>query len=179
MKLLGALIAGGQSRRFGSDKALALIDGRPLVAHVIEGLRPQVDALVICGREWPELLSLPDRPRADEGPLGGLAAALHHAREHGFDAVLTASCDTLPVPERLAGLLDRRAAVIAGQPLFGFWPAGLSERLDQWLSDQPRRDMRGWIEASGAAEVETDIEFSNVNTQEDYARLTAHKGLTA
>jgi molybdenum cofactor guanylyltransferase len=179
MKLLGALIAGGQSRRFGSDKALALFDGKPLLAHVIEGLERQVDELVICGREWPGLASLPDRPAADQGPLGGLCAALHHARENGFDAVLTAGCDTLPVPDRLADLFGDQPAVIKDQPLFGFWPADLAPLLDAWLDEQPRRDMRGWIEHSGAREVDTPIAFSNLNTPEDYAQFTAHKGMTA
>lgn len=179
MRLLGALIAGGQSRRFGSDKALALVEGRPLLAHVIDALEPQVEDMVICGRAWPGLQSLPDRPKADQGPLGGLCAALHHAQEHGYDAVLTAGCDTLPVPERLAGLLDYQPGVIEDQPLFGFWFASMVRVLDSYLTDQPRRDMRGWIDHSGALEVETGIAFSNVNTLEDYAQFIAPKGLTA
>ena len=55
MRVLGAIIAGGQSRRFGSDKALAVIDGRPMIAHVTEALRPQVEMVAICGRDWPGL----------------------------------------------------------------------------------------------------------------------------
>ena len=178
MKLLGALIAGGQSRRFGSDKALAPLEGKPMLTHVIEGLAPQVDTLVICGRDWPGFANLADRPEPDQGPLGGLNAALRYAGENGFDAVLTASCDTLPVPQRLASLLGEEAAVIKDQPLFGFWPANLAGRLDEWLNSQPGRDMRGWIDESGAVEVEIGIAFSNVNTQADYARLTAQEGLT-
>lgn len=177
MRLLGALIAGGQSRRFGSDKALAPVDGRPLISHIIDALRPQVSELVICGRDWPGFLSLPDRPAPDQGPLGGLCAALHHARQNRFDAVLTAGCDTLPVPPNLAGLLDHRAAVINDQPLFGFWPVDLAPQLDAWLASQPRRDMRGWIEVSGAVDVAPDIAFCNLNTPEDYDRFTADKGL--
>src|SRR3546814_9684145 len=57
--------------------------------------------LVMCGRKWPELACLADRPEPDQGPLGGLCAALHHARENDFQAVLTAGCDTLPVPHNL------------------------------------------------------------------------------
>lgn len=176
MKLLGALIAGGQSRRFGSDKALAPINGRPLLAQVIEALEPQVDEMVMCGRQWPGLISLADRPETDQGPLGGICAALHYAREGGFDAVLTAGCDTLPVPPRLAEILNYQSAVIRDQPLFGFWMSDMATLLDNWLEEQSRRDLHAWIERSGAREVETDISFSNLNTQDDYARFTAQRG---
>src|SRR3546814_3044307 len=71
VKLLGALIAGGQSRRFSSDKALTVIEGKPLLNHVIDALQPQVDTLVMCGRKWPELACLADRTEPDHGPLGG------------------------------------------------------------------------------------------------------------
>ena len=141
MKLLGALIAGGQSRRFGSDKALALIAGRPLLAHVIEGLEQQVDEVVVCGRQWPGLTSLPDRPATDQGPLGGICAALHHARDNGFDAVLTAGCDTLPVPGALAELLDDRPGVVKAAVRFVACGDGRSARR---LSDRaaPTRHAR-------------------------------------
>ena len=179
MRLLGALIAGGQSRRFGSDKALAPIDGKPMLAHVIEALEKQVDKVVICGRDWPGLPALPDRPEAGQGPLGGICAALHHARENGFDAVLTAGCDTLPVPGHLVSLFDNQPGVITDQPLFGLWPANMAALLEAYLTGQPRRDMRGWIEYSGARDIDATIAFSNVNTPEDYARLTTQRGITA
>ena len=179
MRILGAIIAGGQSRRFGSDKALALVDGKPLIAHVIDALEQQVDAVVMCGRQWPGLPSIADRPGSDQGPLGGICAALHHARENGFDAVLTAGCDTLPVPNGMAELFDNRPGVIKDQPLFGLWLASMAPMLDAYLADQPRRDMRGWIDHSGAAEIATPIAFSNLNTPEDYAQFTASRGMTA
>jgi molybdopterin-guanine dinucleotide biosynthesis protein A len=53
VKRLGAIIAGGKATRFGSDKAAALLNGRPLIEHVADGLREQVDALIVCGRAWP------------------------------------------------------------------------------------------------------------------------------
>ena len=51
--ILGAVIAGGRSTRFGSDKALALIGGERLIDRTIAALDPQVDRLVVCGRKWP------------------------------------------------------------------------------------------------------------------------------
>ena len=116
MKFLGAIIAGGQARRFGSDKAAAQVDGRALLDHVADGLRGQVDALVVVGRDWRGMESIADRPGPDQGPLGGICAALHHAQENGFDAVLTAGCDTLPVPEDLLSRLLNSSPEPGGGP---------------------------------------------------------------
>lgn len=81
MTILGAMLAGGRSRRFGSDKALADIGGKPMIAHVVDALAPQVDSLVIRGRDWPGLARIGDRPGDGLGPLGGgVNAALHRAR---------------------------------------------------------------------------------------------------
>ena len=90
MKRLGAIIAGGKATRFGADKAAALLHGQPLMEHVADGLRDQVDKLIVCGRAWPGMDWIEDRPFADMGPLGGLNAALHYAQQNGFDEVVTA-----------------------------------------------------------------------------------------
>lgn len=212
--ILGAIIAGGQSRRFGSDKALAEIAGKPLLQRVADALGSQTDALIVCGREWPGLVSVPDRPGPDQGPLGGICAALHYAADHGFDAVLTAGCDTLPVPGDLTALLrsspergggPRATArgggaapnlvpapppaapvplpvpgrIIAGQPLFGLWPATLAGALDHYLASQGDRSMRGWIAASGAQSVACDVQFHNLNTPQDLALYARTQGLAA
>src|SRR3546814_4578024 len=103
-------------------------EGKPLLNHVIDALQPQVDTLVMCGRKWPELACLAERPELDPGPLGGLCAALQHDRENDFQAVVTAGSDTLPVPPNLAHLLQYPAAVIRNPPLFGFWPASMADR---------------------------------------------------
>ena len=45
--IVGVVLAGGRSRRMGTEKALILLGGRPLLAHVVERLGPQFDALVV------------------------------------------------------------------------------------------------------------------------------------
>jgi molybdopterin-guanine dinucleotide biosynthesis protein A len=49
-RILGAIIAGGQSRRFGGDKGAAKVGGRALLDHVVAGMIPQCDDLIICER---------------------------------------------------------------------------------------------------------------------------------
>ncbi len=178
MRLLGALIAGGESRRFAGDKAAALLDGKALIDHVADALAPQVDALVVCGRDWPGLTGVADRPSPALGPLGGLCGALHHAAAQGFDAVVTAGCDVLPVPD-LRGLIGPVAAVVDGQRLFGFWPVTLRDRLDAHLVDQPDRSLRHWIATTGARSISYAGSFHNLNTRADFACYDAAQGLFA
>jgi molybdopterin-guanine dinucleotide biosynthesis protein A len=177
MKILGAIIAGGQSRRFGSDKALALHNNRRLIDLVAESLAPQVDTIVICGRALPGFQSLSDRPGPGLGPLGGLSAALHHANLNGYEAVLSAATDVLPLPTQLVEWLGNhsesncRATVVAGQHLIGLWPAVLTDRLDQHLTEDNNRSLRGWIAASGALAVRISSAFHNINTRPDLAKF--------
>lgn len=169
MTLLGAIVAGGAARRFGGDKGAATLGGVALVDHVAAALRAQTDELVIVGRTWPGLRTLDDRPHAGEGPLGGLNAALHHARAAGHEAVLCAGCDTLPVPSDLMRRLSPGPAVVEGHWLMGLWPAALADGLDHWLRDQDDRSIRGWMRRAGARTVALDITFLNINTPEALA----------
>ncbi|MEO8724412.1 MAG: molybdenum cofactor guanylyltransferase [Sphingobium sp.] len=170
MTILGAIIAGGRARRFDGDKGAAHINERALIDHIALALGAQVDDLVIVGREWAGLTAIADRPAPANGPLGGLCAALHHARALGHDYVLCASCDTLPVPDEMAQHLAPAPAVVEGQWLLGYWPAELAGALDDWLGSQEDRSMRGWMRLIGARIVPLPITFVNINTREDLAR---------
>ncbi len=171
-RILGAIIAGGRSSRFGSDKACAVLDGRPLLDHVLVGLGAQTDAIVVCGRDVPGCVSLADRPHSNIGPLGGMAAALHHAAQHGFDGVLTSACDTPQVPADLAETLaSSEPAVVIGQPLFGYWPASLSTRLDDYLDAANSYAVGAWAVWAGARRVSYAGKIPNINTVADLIAL--------
>lgn len=174
MRRLGAILAGGTGRRFGSDKALALLAGRPLIAHVAARLAPQVETLVVCGRDWAGLPRLDDRPRAGLGPLGGLCAALGHAEALGLDAVLTAPVDAPTLPFDIGALLakGRAPAVLAGQPLIGLWPSALATPLQRYLEAATDLSVQRWVTVAGARRVRGPI-LPNINTTDDLAVLAA------
>ena len=75
--ICGLVLAGGQGRRMGGvDKGLQLLQGRPLIQHVIDRLRPQVDSLLINANQNLERYAefgcpvVSDRVGGFAGPLG-------------------------------------------------------------------------------------------------------------
>jgi len=173
--LLGAVLAGGRSSRFGSDKALALLDGRQLIEHAVAALAPHVERIVVCGRDDPRWTCLPDLPAPDMGPLGGLAAALAYARDEGFTAVLSTGCDMPVLPDRLvAALIGEGPAVIEGQQLIGYWPAVLAGRLIDHLARCERRSIREWMEVVEARQITlTGTNLPNINRPGDLTAWNA------
>ena len=167
MRLLGAVLAGGRSRRFGSDKALARIAGRPMLALVAERLGAQTDDIVVAGRDWPGLARVEDVPATGLGPLGGIAGALAHARDHDFDAVLTTSCDLPALPRDLVALLGAPDARLHRQPTIGLWRAGHADGLRRYLESDAPRSVRSWADAIGAGVIAFDEELANINTPAD------------
>ena len=166
MRILGAVLAGGASTRFGSDKALALFAGQPLIAHAIAALAPQVESLVIVGRDWPGLLRVDDLPVAGLGPIGGLCGALSHGHAQGFDAVLVAPCDTLGLPADLAARLSPGPAVARGQRSIGLWPTSLAPALLARLASGGSRALHVWAAVCEAREVDCGP-LHNINQPED------------
>ena len=126
--LVGVVLAGGEGRRMGPGvlKPLRLLGDRPMVAHVVERLRPQVmDLVVVANDPLPGLRALkvpiiadpPDLQRAARregrrlGPLAGILAGMEWARRHHPHTgwILTAPADVpflpLDLTVRLCGLM--------------------------------------------------------------------------
>ena len=56
----GLILAGGLSRRMGTNKALSPLGGKPLMSHVIDRVTPQVTTLALNASEsWADTFGLP------------------------------------------------------------------------------------------------------------------------
>ena len=171
-RILGAVLAGGQARRFGEDKALAELGGKTLLDHAVASLRPSCAIVIVCGRDEAPVPTLADVPRAGLGPLGGIAAALGHATANRFDAVLTTACDTPFLPDDLiCDLLMAGPAYAAEAPTIGHWPVSLADGLAMHLAADGDRSIRRWAALVGARAVMPGRALANVNTPEDLAAL--------
>ncbi|MFN4020387.1 MAG: molybdenum cofactor guanylyltransferase [Erythrobacter sp.] len=166
-KTLGAILAGGQARRFGSDKAQALYRGARLIDRAAAALGAQCAAVVVCGRGEPGFACIPDWPEPGLGPLGGLAAALRHAHEQGYSHVLSAGVDAPDLPHDLAAsLAGDGAAIVASQPVVGLWPVTDWPAVRAFLEGGGRSLYR-CADHIGARRVELAAGLMNVNRPED------------
>lgn len=185
MKPPCVILAGGRSSRMGGgDKCLLPLDGRPLLAHVLERMSPQVSGILINSNSAPDLFAAFGWPVwADiipgyQGPLAGLLTGMTWTARTQPDAthILSVSCDTPFLPHdlalRLAEGLTGDIAIArdktSGHPVIGLWPVALENRL---AYDMKYRDIRGvyqWLRQFRVQEVAFDAGcFCNLNTRDE------------
>ncbi len=187
---LGVILAGGQARRMGGgDKGLLMLGGKPILAHVIDRLSPQVAGLAINANGDPArfdafgLPVLPDSIAEYPGPLAGVLAGLDWAADEGATHIVTAAADTPFFPADLVPHL-MLAAETEGKPIalartengrhptFGLWPVNLRDDLRRALQGGVRKVVQ-WTDSHGTAMADFPTHgfdpFFNVNTPDDLA----------
>ncbi|WP_284053201.1 molybdenum cofactor guanylyltransferase [Stakelama marina] len=169
--IVGAVLAGGSARRFGSDKALALVNGKPLIEHAADALRRHADSVIIVGREYPGAECVPDLPRPGQGPLGGICGALMHASATGAQSVMTVPCDVPFPPESLFEALAQPSCWCEDHPVFGHWRTGIAERLFEWMTFREERSVRAFAVEAGASPIRSPKPIRDVDTPEDMEQL--------
>ena len=175
--ILGVVLAGGQSTRFGSDKALAEYGGQTLLARAFDTLTGYCEFVVIAGRDRGPGHVIPDWPRAGMGPLAGIAAGLHLARDEGYDSVLTLGVDSIRVPDHLLELLSPAPRYLADQPVVGHWGAGTVDAIETILLGEGKHSMLAFAEAVGATAVNSGAGTANINTPADLRAMERDDGI--
>ena len=180
MNILGAIIAGGKSKRMGSEKALVKLGPKTLIVRVIDRLIPQVEDIVINANgdtkrfEFLEFDIIPDIETEIDTPLAGIHAALSYATEEGYDAVVTVPADSPFIPHDLVRKLSGTKPAFAnskGQDHFltGFWPVKLLPQLQVEMMKSNR--VKDWVYKIDAAKINWRADdfdpFMNINTPAD------------
>ena len=177
----GIILAGGKASRMGGvDKGLLELAGRPMLAHIIERLRPQTQALIVNANRSHPLYAVHGLPVVADatadypGPLAGMAAGL---AAMSTDWAVTVPCDSPLVPPDLVSRLwaalqaeDAELAVAfsAGrlQPVFALLPRCLLPSLQAYLAAGDRK-IALWYRRHRMAQADfSDCPdaFVNVNT---------------
>ncbi len=188
--ITGVILAGGRGRRMGGvDKGLVKLAGRPLIEWVLDALAPQVGALLINANRHREIYAgygvpvIADADAELNGPLAGMLSALRAART---DWILTVPCDGPLLPPDLASRLiaalasdDASLATVTERerihPVYALMPVSLEPELSADLAAGTRK-VADWVARRGPALADFGDRpqaFSNINSAEDVARLTA------
>lgn len=183
-EVTGLVLAGGLGRRMGGvDKGLVELDGKPMVAHVLARLAPQVDCVLINANQNIDRYAafgppvVPDRIGGFAGPLAGLHAGLSAA---STPLLVTVPCDSpflpLDLVARLRTALEAEQAQIAvartgdqAQPVFSLVRRDVLDDLAQFLGGGGRK-IDAWYARLKVVEVAFDDEaesFANINTREE------------
>lgn len=149
MELTGVVLAGGASERFGSDKLRFPVDGRSMLAHVVEVMREVAEEVVVSVRDprTPGRLekSLPSRVRwvpdrtdlAGAGPGAGMLTALVGADSR---ELLFLPGDMPWVEAEALRELLRRAKAGRASSVAPIRPDGFTEPLVQWQRVGPWKE---------------------------------------
>ncbi|PKO73964.1 MAG: molybdenum cofactor guanylyltransferase MobA [Betaproteobacteria bacterium HGW-Betaproteobacteria-15] len=188
MSISGVILAGGLARRMGGvDKGLIAFAGKPMIAHVLERLRPQVDEILInANREIDQYEVygypvIPDEIEGFAGPLAGLHRGMSAANQ---PFVLTVPCDSPFLPADLASRLmqalqqaDAGLAVAKtgtqAHPVFCLCRTSLKNHLQNYLQGGGRK-IDAWYNTLKVVEVAFDDQpqaFANINTIEELESL--------
>jgi molybdopterin molybdotransferase len=190
-RITGLVLAGGLARRMQGgaadvDKGLVSFRGRPMVAHVLQRLAPQVGTLLInANRNHDGYRAFGHPVVADviggfAGPLAGLHAGLRAAQT---EWVVTVPCDSPFFPEDLVARLFEAAQAAAADlavaktgaqphPVFALVRTSLLSSLEAFLAAGGRKIDR-WYAPLRTVEVAFPDEaaFSNINTLQELAAL--------
>lgn len=180
--MAGLVLAGGRSSRFGGEKALALWDGRPLIARAAAVLRGGCAVLAVSAPKasgaaaWAVaegLAVLEDAPGLPRHPLAGVLAGLLWARGLGAAGLVTVPCDAPALPAdlvarlRAAGPAAYATSPAGPEPLCALWPVAAAEALERLILEEP--PMRQALRALNAQPALFDdaAAFANINRRSD------------
>ncbi|RLC86005.1 MAG: molybdenum cofactor guanylyltransferase [Chloroflexi bacterium] len=190
LEFSGIILAGGTSRRLGQDKRFLSINGQPLIARVLQRLRPLVGELLIVSREPEHFTGLDARVVVDRYPGMGVLAGVHAglAAAQGDWAFVVAADLPFLNPALLRALADlaRRGAadVVVPrcaeglEPLHALYRPLVCAPAAEAALLQGRRRVVSFYSQVRVLEMPPDeaarwdperLSFFNVNTPEDWA----------
>jgi molybdenum cofactor guanylyltransferase len=183
-----AIQAGGQSRRMGRDKGLVLLDGRPLVRHLLDRVADLGDEILVTTNRPQDYAFLGVQLASDDSPgagaLSGLRTALRAA--HG-EKVLVLACDMpfvdRPLLTHLIELAPQADVVIprhAGEyePMHAIYDRGCLPEIEASLEAGDMRMISFFPRVRVLAVEDDELDrydperrsFFNVNTPEELAQ---------
>ena len=188
--ILGAILAGGQSRRMGKDKLFLELDNKKLIAHTIDKVKKYLKEVIIITNQSNEffiknnLTTVKDCLEGQLGPLVGILTAMKWAKKNPkkYSWIATFPCDTPFFPENIienfiAESKKKESLLLCASShgrkhnIFGLWSLDLYDKLENDLVNKKIRKVQDWTEKNKIKNLEFEFKdydpFFNINTKED------------
>ena len=186
--VLPVILAGGKSRRFGADKAVAKLGDKSLIDYTINKLEPKfAEILVITNNPMQvsknNIFFIKDIMSGQLGPLVGILSAMEWVKNNdkNYEWIISFPCDTPFFEEKIIDKVinsqkssDKKLLFLKSgnkrHNIFGLWSIELMEQLRNDIN-QGVRKVEDWANKIGTEIVEinseSDKSFLNINTKLD------------
>ena len=188
--ILGAILAGGKSKRMGKDKLFLELNDKMLIEHTIDKVKKYLKDMIVVTNQKNEyflkrkLITVGDCIEGQLGPLVGILTAMKWAKENLKECswVATFPCDTPFFPETIIkkfiekskkkdSLLLCASSHGRKHNIFGLWSLDLYDKLEDDLINKKVRKVQDWTEKNKIKNLEFKFKdydpFFNINTEED------------
>jgi len=187
--ILGVVLAGGRSKRFGDDKTTAKLGNKSLLDHTIEKIEKKFDEILIVSNNEKHdsikknVFSTKDLIEGHLGPLVGVLSAMEWIKKHkkNYNWMATFPCDTPFFDENLVDKImncpknsSKKLFFLKSgnrrHNIFGLWSLELKDILLKDIN-KGHRKVEEWANKVGSEIIEindeNDYNFLNINTRED------------
>jgi len=184
--ILAVVLAGGKSKRFGSNKAEIMLKDKKLIDYTLEKIKSKFKKIIIVSNNlnFSNYTTIKDCIDGQLGPLAGVLSAMKWAKINGdvFNWIVTFPCDT---PFFNISLIEKFKKVSKAQDsklyfakaknkrhnIFGLWSLDLIDQLEEDLLVNSIRKVEDWANKIGVRTINFENEkydtFFNINTKED------------
>jgi len=186
--ILGVILAGGKSQRFGEDKCQVKLGDKLLIDYILSEIIDEFEEVLLISNNkikynHSNKISLVDDFKKGLGPLGGILTAMKWIKENkrNYKWISTFPSDTpffkkqildnfLNEIESYEGKLFFINSNDTRHNIFGLWSIDLLERLEKDLNNGERK-VEMWANKVGVKSINMNFEnkdpFFNINTKED------------
>ena len=188
--ILGAILAGGQSKRMGKDKLFLKLNNKVLIEYTIDKVKKYLEQVIIITNQNNEffhknnLVTVKDCIDGQLGPLVGILSAMKWAKDQSnkYSWVATFPCDTPFFPESVIKNFikeaEKKESLILSASshgrkhnIFGLWSLDLYDKLENDLVNKKIRKVQDWTEKNKIKNLEFKFKdydpFFNINTLDD------------